>query len=174
MATDNSAEEKPVKLTIPMRRGRPTVMNKQIVDDLLLALRSGGWKESACAFAGISKDTFYEWLNKGRKEAKAAYDENREVVTELQPYVDFADAIDFTEANSELNLVGIIRAEAKKDPRYAQWLLDRRYKWASKSMPQATDIVGAGGKYTIIIRDAPRPEPKLYVPENEGDEGDEG
>jgi len=45
------------------RGGRPTKYNKEVVKKLESILKVGGTIEEACAYAGISKETYYTWLD---------------------------------------------------------------------------------------------------------------
>lgn len=45
--------------------GRPTKLTAKVAGRIVNALRSVAYIETASAFAGVHKDTFYEWLKKG-------------------------------------------------------------------------------------------------------------
>jgi len=48
--------------------GRPATCTVEIVDELLTALRATGCVSLACDLKGISRQTFYNWIKKGRHE----------------------------------------------------------------------------------------------------------
>lgn len=146
-----------------VKRGRPSIISQDKIELIVSALHAGAFVETAVQYAGIHKDTYYEWKKKGEREAYNAYTEDRKVVTELQVYVDFADAINKAEAEAEMSLLGIVRKAAKDDPHYAQWLLDRRFKWGVAAQMVATQISGGGGRLTIIIEDAVPPVKQLKL-----------
>ena len=50
------------------RRGRPEKLTPKLQDDIVKVIRSGNYIETACAFVGINKTTFYDWLKRGARE----------------------------------------------------------------------------------------------------------
>jgi hypothetical protein len=47
--------------------GRPTKINRELVDKIIRFVRAGNYIETASAAAGIHKDTFYAWLKAGSR-----------------------------------------------------------------------------------------------------------
>lgn len=72
-----------------------------LVDELCGYLRRGHYIHSACAFVGISKMSYFRWVNHG-KDARALQAEGRAVTKRRLPYLDFLDrtelALDYGEA----------------------------------------------------------------------------
>lgn len=79
--------------------GRPTkfepVLAKKIVD----AIKAGGYVETAVAFVGIRKDTFYNWLRRGADEKSG-------------PFKDFSDAVGQAISESEMRYVAMVARAA--------------------------------------------------------------
>ena len=49
------------------RRGRPIKINKEVVGKIEEILKSGWTIWEACSYAGISRDTYYEYINKNNE-----------------------------------------------------------------------------------------------------------
>src|SRR3990167_11113206 len=81
------------------RGGRPTKFSPELAEKIISAIRVGGYVETAAAFAGISKDTFYEWLKRGAREQDGEFKE-------------FSDAIGRAIADSEMRYVGVVAKAA--------------------------------------------------------------
>lgn len=79
----------------------------QVVDDICKYLRGGNNRQDSAVLAGISKDTFYEWVNN-------------------KP--DFADAIEKAEAECKARCIAIVQKAALTTWQAASWYLERRYQ----------------------------------------------
>ena len=87
---------------------------------LLDAIRAGNYVETAVAYVGISKETYYKWLRRGAKgEAK---------------FKAFADAVMQCQAESEARDVAIIGSAAVSQWQAAAWRLERKHpeRWGRK------------------------------------------
>lgn len=98
-----------------MPGGRPTRMNdvlhvttdgRQVTvrDRILDALNAGNYVETACALAGVHKDTFYGWCKLGAKAAADLHAERRtpDALTDHeQECMEFSDAVAEAQARSE-------------------------------------------------------------------------
>jgi len=95
--------------------GRPTKLTPQVQARIVQAIVGGNDITVAAAYAGIHRDTFYAWLERGQK-AKTG------------PYSDFSDAIQKAQADAETRNVALI-AKAAKDGTWtaAAWWLERKY-----------------------------------------------
>lgn len=115
-------------------RGRPCKINYKVISNISLMLRSGNYIETACAFAGISKVTYYNWLNKGKKikDRIGTNDSNNsskiaKIAEREQIYLDFLNAVERANAIAEVRHVQIIQNATQYDYRAAIWFLSRRY-----------------------------------------------
>ncbi len=71
--------------------GRPTDCNTESIQKIAQDIRNGLPRESAARINGISKKTFYNWIDKGRLD--------------IEPYVRFLYAIEVAEHELEQELV---------------------------------------------------------------------
>lgn len=92
---------------------RKTKLTPEVQEKILRHLRIGAYVETAAAAAGISRDTFYDWLKKGAK-GKA-------------PYATFSGAVDQALAESEARDLATILAASKTQWTAAAWRLERRF-----------------------------------------------
>lgn len=79
--------------------GRSSKLDRELGDKIVSAIKAGGYVETAAAFAGVSKDTFYAWLRRGAKE-KAG------------PFKEFSDAVGQAVAESEMRYVTVVARAA--------------------------------------------------------------
>lgn len=98
----------------PKPRGAPTKQTPDRAKRILDALRAGNTRQAACHYAGISDETFANWLKRS---------------------LEFLDAVTRAEADSELELVRYIRNAAAEDWKAAAHLLACRWPdtWAKRS-----------------------------------------
>ncbi len=121
------------------RRGRPTKLTPEIANQIVMAITTGNYIETAAAFAGIHKDTLYDWLKKGAR-AKSG------------PYQEFSDAVEKALAESEVRDVTLIANAAKDNWTAAAWRLERKHpeRWGRRDR---TEVTGKDGG-PIEIADA--------------------
>lgn len=88
------------------------------------AIRAGNYQETAAAYAGISKNTFYEWLKKGRRDK-----------TGRSVFAQFVVAVDKALADAEVRDVATIVSASAEQWQAAAWRLERKYpeRWGRKS-----------------------------------------
>jgi len=80
---------------------------------------SGEWKRQAVAKVGIAECTFYEYMRKDQE---------------------FRAAVEEAEGKFESKMLNIIVESAKKDPKWAAWMLERRFgdRWGKKEKVHLT------------------------------------
>jgi hypothetical protein len=112
-------------MTQPKRgRGRPTVLTLTLQRGICAALQVGAYIEQAVIYAGITKETYYDWLKKGETEQPG------------QPHRDFSDAVTQAQAASELSDLMVIDRATKRDEwRAAAWRLERKFprRWGQQN-----------------------------------------
>jgi hypothetical protein len=87
------------------------------------ALRLGATVELACEYAGIHRDTHYDWL------ARAAADDTGE-----SPHAAYARAIEEAGSTAAVEALARIQKAAKEGTwQAAAWLLERRYGYRSQA-----------------------------------------
>ena len=102
---------------------------KQIVE----AVRAGNFIETAAAFAGLSKQTLYNWLKEGMRERDRR--ENGEEPNRTKDmYVKFSIDIEQAMAEAEMRDVEIITKAAEQQWQAAAWRLERKFpdRWGKK------------------------------------------
>ena len=141
--------------------GRPSGFSREIAERIVSAIKAGGYVETAAAFAGVSKDTFYAWLKRGASEKSG-------------PFKEFSDAIGRAIAESEMRYVSIVAKAASGydvvrertvvgmdikgnpintvttekshefNPQAAEWWLERRFprRWGRMERPEGPELPG--------------------------------
>lgn len=95
--------------------GRPSKLTPELQSEIVLLVKGGNYIETACAMAGISRSTYYDWMEKGKQSTGS----NR--------FTEFRDAVEKAKAWAEARDVAIISRHAEKVWRAAAWLLERKY-----------------------------------------------
>ena len=97
-------------------RGRPTKLTPLIQEEVCKALKAGMYMETAAAYAGIDKDTLYEWLKKGARG-------------DGEDFIKFSDSVKRAVAEAELtDLLLIKKAASDGTWQAAAWRLERRFR----------------------------------------------
>jgi hypothetical protein len=111
MASTKVASKRPKNW--PKRdKGRPEIINQELIDTICNAIRMGVFVETAACFAGISKETWHAWLKKGAKEPDSIYKH-------------FSDSILKASADAIMRKVNYVDKAAATDWRAAAWHLER-------------------------------------------------
>jgi transposase len=100
------------QLTKPVPDG--SKLTPATVAAVLGNLAAGNYIETSCAAAGISKQTFYSWKEKGEEDPDSAYGE-------------FLELVERARAQAEAANLRIIRKAATDSWQAAAWLLERVY-----------------------------------------------
>lgn len=120
-----------------LNMGRPTKLNPEIKNKIVTAIRAGNYIETAAAYAGISKNTLYDWLRRGEREKQRVEKNPRYKIRKSeQPFVDFSDAVEKALAEAEVRDVAIIAKAAEDQWQAAAWRLERKFpdKWGRKKL----------------------------------------
>ncbi|GAF79449.1 unnamed protein product, partial [marine sediment metagenome] len=84
-------------------KGQPTKLTPEVQAKIITAIRAGNYFNVSCRYAGISPATGLQWIQRGKGE------HDREA---KQIYVDFVEAVNSAKAQSEVEMVAIIRKAA--------------------------------------------------------------
>ena len=79
--------------------GRPSEITPEVQQKIVSAILINGYVETAAAFAGISKDTFYNWMRRGAR-------------SESGPYREFSDAVAKAMAEAEMRMSMVVAKAA--------------------------------------------------------------
>jgi transposase len=112
----------------PKRIGRPSKLTKKVEEALAAALRAGNYVDTACEYAGISRATFYRWLEQAEKPGAT------------NAFRDFRDAIKKASADAEVYAVGVVKQAMPANWQAAMTFLERRYpeKWRRRDRQEVT------------------------------------
>jgi hypothetical protein len=105
-------------------------LTPEVQGEVVKALLGGSPPEAACAYAGIQRSTYYEWLKRGRAALSDANGNAAQVVEE-NPYAGFVVAVDHALSRFITGTVATIgaagRTRSEGDWRALAWLLERRF-----------------------------------------------
>jgi hypothetical protein len=88
-----------MRAAVSVRRGRPTKCTPALQEQIVAWLRPGNYVETTAAAAGICKQTFYNWQQRGARAKQGRYR-------------DFLDAIKKARAQGEIAALGAITRAA--------------------------------------------------------------
>lgn len=110
------------------KTGRPTKLTPETVERIIQSLEWGNYLETAAAYAGISKETLFDWLKKGAN-------------SDSGPHKEFSDSVKKVMAVSEMRDVKNIAAAAASGQWQASaWRLERKYpdRWGKRDHVEVT------------------------------------
>lgn len=110
------------------KRGRPPILSPQLIEDIALPVRAGNPIVTAAAFAGVDKDTLYDWLKKaGRLRRKILADPDVELSDDEVLLCDFSDALRKAMAEASIRDIARIDKAAENGAwQAAAWRRERR------------------------------------------------
>ena len=140
--------------------GRPSKLTQEIHDLIILYVASGNYIETACAFAGINKQTLYTWCKKGYTQKRGRHRQ-------------FLDAVERAVAEAEIRDLATITTAAATDWRAAAWRLERRApkRWGYK---QRVELTGEESGPIALSHTFVEALDAVYGPRRESMDGDVG
>lgn len=105
-------------------------LTPEVEAEIVKALRAGAPPETACAFAGVVRSTYYDWLRQGRAAIAQANGNAPQIIAE-DPFAHFAAAVDWALAQfvvgnmTQIGLHG--RANRDGDWKALSWQLEHRF-----------------------------------------------
>ena len=122
-----SKAARPAKKASPKKTGRKTVITPEITEAIATSIRLGNYSEHAAAAAGIGKSTFWNWLERGKREKERLETiDGAEPREDETPFVEFLDAIEKAKAEAVARNIGIIQKAASVGSwQAAAWWLER-------------------------------------------------
>tara|TARA_Y100001963_G_scaffold107149_1_gene148057 strand:+ start:1603 stop:2007 length:405 start_codon:yes stop_codon:yes gene_type:complete len=109
--------------------GRPSKLTPERKANLIGAIRKGSYLKAACRLAGITEQTFYNWMERGEKAKKGEYFE-------------FFEAARDAEAQAEIRAVTQWQSFMDKDWRAARDFL--RYRFGRNGWSDISKIEHSG------------------------------
>lgn len=107
---------------------RPTLLTPERTEKIVQLIAAGNFSETAALASGISKQTYYNWLARGRAERERLNDKpNLKPKAKEEPYLEFFDAIEKARAEAEARMVVLITKAAQEPKTWqaAAWWLER-------------------------------------------------
>lgn len=137
--------------------GRKGLLTKELAETIAGYVRVGVYVEEACGAAGISRPTFYVWLERGRAERERVKLMKAEGPKPSERiYVEFLDMMEKAYDEATLRKVAVITKSAENgDWRAASWWLERTRpaKYGLKAQVEHTGENGEPIKVQVEIGD---------------------
>ena len=116
---------------------RRTKLTPETKEDIVKALRAGNSRRDSALYAGISEQTFYSWMSRGRDGEPL--------------YIEFLEAVEKAEAQSVVRNVAIIQRAAEETWQAAAWWLERKRPddWGRR---QRMDIGADKEELEVIVK----------------------
>ncbi len=132
--------------------GRPSKLTKETAERILSFVRLGSYVETAAAAAGISKQTFYDWLKQAAalrariERAKANGEPAQELTAHERRLMAFPDAVEKAAAEGELGDIATIKQASSNNWQAAAWRLERKSpdRWGRRDTVRQ-EVSGPGG-----------------------------
>ena len=131
---------------------RPTMLTPDTQTRIVEALSAGNYFDAACAYAGVTDRTGYNWMERGRDELERREGSNVKSGTKQwekeDPFVQFFHAVTHAGAQVEVQIVAQIRVQGGDDWRALAWFMEHRYpqKWGK----QVKELTGDADNPIII------------------------
>lgn len=124
---------------------RPTGLTAELQVRIVDAIKAGNYTEVAAEAAGVSKRTYYYWMERGRKEAeRLEQNPSARPRKSEAPFLQFFQAVKQAKAEAELRDLSIISNAARSGNwQAAAWKLERSHpeRWGKKETTEHTGIV---------------------------------
>lgn len=106
-------------------RNHHTLFKPEVADRLISMLRAGSYVQVACAAAGVSRQAYAVWMQRGNPENPRANASFRA----------FRERVELALAEAETVNVARVAAATRESWQAAAWLLERRHpeRWARPS-----------------------------------------
>lgn len=146
--------------------------NDSHVGKMLIALKSFASQKNAATYGGVSAATFQNWMARGREHDPDGEMIRDEIDRTALPYVDFVRQVDLARAQTEIELVAVVRSGAREDPNLALKVLGRLFPhWREtaaldlsvieepadglgEAMMRNPDVAAAAAAYAIALNEA--------------------
>jgi transposase len=105
------------------KRGQPCKLTPEVQTRICNAVSAGNYYEAACAYAGISYDTFQNWMRRGREARSGSF-------------FDFFVAVSKAQAEAEVRVVAQWQKHVPENWQAARDFLARRHpeRWAQRDI----------------------------------------
>jgi transposase len=105
---------------------RPTALTKDVHDLIVDAIKLGNYQEHAANAAGITAATFYNWIDRGKRERERLSSSDEKPNPKETIFLEFFEAVEKAKALAIAQNVAVIqRAAATGTWQAAAWWLER-------------------------------------------------
>ncbi len=106
---------------------RPTKLTPEVEGRLVQAISVGATYKDACAYAGISYQTFLNWKKRAQRSEtqEDEFDDEPEETTDR--FVEFFDRIKRAQGEAAVGWLTTISKAVRRDWKAGAWILERRY-----------------------------------------------
>lgn len=105
---------------------RPTALTKEVHDLIVDAIKLGNYQEHAANAAGITAATFYNWIDRGKRERERLTNPDEKPNPKETVFLEFFEAVEKAKALAIAQNVAVIqRAAATGTWQAAAWWLER-------------------------------------------------
>jgi hypothetical protein len=110
-----------------------STLTPEVAERIAQVVAAGNYIGTACAAAGVARQTFYGWWKRGDPDGTDPADAG---------YRAFRERIERAQAEGEARLVMLIARSAAESWQAATWLLERQYpeRWARISQREREDL----------------------------------
>lgn len=128
--------------------GRPIELNEEIIETIKAALLIGNYFETACALAGVHKNSGYDWLKRGHKEPDTLF-------------ATFLGAVEWAQAEAENRDIKQLEVWSKENWQVTAWRLERRHpkRWGRREHLEHTGKDGGAISFSDVMKTLMTPVP---------------
>lgn len=121
----------------------PKILQETVRKRLIGALATGNYASIACRYAGVSYDSFADWLREGRI-AREKEDAGGSLSDREEFFLLFLRDVEDAEARAEIQVVGNLMVQSRNSPQAALGFLSVRFpeRWRQKT---AVEVSGPDG-----------------------------
>lgn len=145
-------------MTTKRAMGRHTLLNPQVQETIVNAVRIGSYLDDAAMLAGVSRGTLFRWLAEGREASEKA-DAGEELTEREQLVRDFCDAVEKARADAMLRNIGVIQTAAQNGTwQAAAWYLERTNpkKWGRHDTVEISGTDGGAIQVEVSAKETLR------------------
>jgi hypothetical protein len=124
--------------------GRRTLLNEEMIDRLVGAVRSGNYLDDSARYVGIGERTLFEWLAKGRQALEDADGDLEAVDEDKYLFAQLSQSLESARSHAVVRNVALIQKAAEQSWQAAAWYLERTNpkKWGRF---ETVELTGANG-----------------------------
>lgn len=124
--------------------GRRTLLNEQMIERLVGAVKSGNYLDDSARYVGIGERTLFEWLAKGRQALDEAGGDIEAVDEDKLLFAQLSQSLESARSYAVVRNVALIQKAAENSWQAAAWYLERTNpkKWGRH---ETVELTGADG-----------------------------